>query len=146
MNKNCFRLSANHWNLWEAHQPIVGLRFTQESPGEWLFYCVHPNYSFSRRYRFTIVPGNNNFFKLDGDDGECGGDYTSPYQYTIYVIVFNAVVWLLPSAIAGYLYYCVCVAVWRSAQGFHQKSQQSQIKLQSITHGLFFARIMKHIF
>ncbi|WKX88821.1 hypothetical protein Q1695_008447 [Nippostrongylus brasiliensis] len=47
-------------------------------------------------------------------DGDCVGTYTNPYQYAIYVIVFNTVVWLLPSAIAGYLYYQVCRAVWQS--------------------------------
>ncbi|CAD6186404.1 unnamed protein product [Caenorhabditis auriculariae] len=47
-------------------------------------------------------------------DGECVGHYTDDYQYALYVTVFNTVVWLLPSAIAGYLYFCVCRAVWRS--------------------------------
>lgn len=65
-------------------------------------------------------------------DGDCVGTYTSPYQvgyqqfipsgsygvytlqYALYVVVFNSVVWLLPSALAGYLYYRVCKAVWQS--------------------------------
>ncbi|ETN69287.1 7 transmembrane receptor [Necator americanus] len=47
-------------------------------------------------------------------DGDCVGTYTSPYQYALYVVVFNTVVWLLPSALAGYLYFCVCKAVWQS--------------------------------
>ncbi|VDO44747.1 unnamed protein product [Haemonchus placei] len=51
------------------------------------------------------------FAKIDGD---CMGTYTSAYQYAIYVTVFNTVVWLLPSALAGYLYYRVCRAVWQS--------------------------------
>uniref|UniRef100_A0A7I5E597 G_PROTEIN_RECEP_F1_2 domain-containing protein n=1 Tax=Haemonchus contortus TaxID=6289 RepID=A0A7I5E597_HAECO len=51
------------------------------------------------------------FAKIEGD---CMGTYTSAYQYAIYVTVFNTVVWLLPSALAGYLYYRVCRAVWQS--------------------------------
>ncbi|PIO72485.1 7 transmembrane receptor [Teladorsagia circumcincta] len=51
------------------------------------------------------------FAKIDDD---CVGTYTSAYQYAVYVTVFNTVVWLLPSALAGYLYYRVCKAVWQS--------------------------------
>lgn len=39
------------------------------------------------------------------------------------------VVWLFPSAIAGYLYYRVCQAVWKSAQGVHEKSPSTHLKL-----------------
>ncbi|CAJ0946241.1 unnamed protein product, partial [Mesorhabditis belari] len=46
----------------------------------------------------------------------CTENYTSQWQYPAYVILFNMVVWLLPSAIAGYLYYCVCKAVWQSTR------------------------------
>ncbi|KAI6205907.1 7 transmembrane receptor [Aphelenchoides besseyi] len=45
---------------------------------------------------------------------DCTGQYSASWQYPTYVIVFNVVVWLLPSTIAGCLYFCVCRAVWRS--------------------------------
>uniref|UniRef100_A0A0K0D9N8 G_PROTEIN_RECEP_F1_2 domain-containing protein n=1 Tax=Angiostrongylus cantonensis TaxID=6313 RepID=A0A0K0D9N8_ANGCA len=40
-------------------------------------------------------------------EGDCVGTYTSPYQYALYVTVFNTVVWLLPSALTGYLYFLI---------------------------------------
>uniref|UniRef100_A0AC35GCT5 G-protein coupled receptors family 1 profile domain-containing protein n=1 Tax=Panagrolaimus sp. PS1159 TaxID=55785 RepID=A0AC35GCT5_9BILA len=48
------------------------------------------------------------------EDGECTVNYTQPWQYPVYVLCFNIIVWLLPSCIAGILYYCVCKAVWKS--------------------------------
>ncbi|KAI6243696.1 G-PROTEIN-RECEP-F1-2 domain-containing protein [Aphelenchoides fujianensis] len=45
---------------------------------------------------------------------DCTGLYTQPWQYPVYVIVFNVIVWLLPSTIASGFYFCVCRAVWRS--------------------------------
>uniref|UniRef100_A0AC34G2K9 G-protein coupled receptors family 1 profile domain-containing protein n=1 Tax=Panagrolaimus sp. ES5 TaxID=591445 RepID=A0AC34G2K9_9BILA len=48
------------------------------------------------------------------EDGECTVNYTEPWHYPLYVLCFNIIVWLLPSCIAGILYYCVCKAVWKS--------------------------------
>ncbi|KAE9547894.1 hypothetical protein FO519_008892, partial [Halicephalobus sp. NKZ332] len=48
------------------------------------------------------------------DYGDCTVEYHQPWQYPVYVIYFNVIVWLLPSVIAGTLYYKVCRAVWQS--------------------------------
>ncbi|VDM56873.1 unnamed protein product [Angiostrongylus costaricensis] len=45
-------------------------------------------------------------------------------HYALYVTAFNTVVWLPRSALAGYLYFCVCRADWRSTSfnsNFHSK-------------------------
>uniref|UniRef100_A0A7E4UUU1 G_PROTEIN_RECEP_F1_2 domain-containing protein n=1 Tax=Panagrellus redivivus TaxID=6233 RepID=A0A7E4UUU1_PANRE len=54
------------------------------------------------------------FIFSKNDNGDCTVNYTQPWQYPVYVICFNVIVWLLPSVIAGYLYYRVCRAVWQS--------------------------------
>ncbi|CAB3408359.1 unnamed protein product [Caenorhabditis bovis] len=64
-------------------------------------------------------------YLFEKNNGDCIGGYTEPYQYTLYVCLFNSVVWLLPSAIAGYLYYCVCKAVWKSTS-FSSSLQNSK--------------------
>lgn len=68
-------------------------------------------------------------FYKDDQTKECTAFYAEPWmvrfsldsldsinilQYTVYVCVFNTVVWLLPSALAGIFYTCVCRAVWHS--------------------------------
>lgn len=62
----------------------------------------------------AILIATPQIFLFEKKDGDCMGMYTSAYQYALYVIVFNTFVWLLPSAIAGILYFCVCRAVWKS--------------------------------
>ncbi|KAK6725790.1 hypothetical protein RB195_004234 [Necator americanus] len=70
-------------------------------------------------------------------DGDCVGTYTSPYQYALYVVVFNTVVWLLPSALAGYLYFCVCKAVWQSTSfGSHFQANGKTGHLSISTAGM----------
>ncbi|CAD5229023.1 unnamed protein product [Bursaphelenchus okinawaensis] len=48
------------------------------------------------------------------EHNDCVGLYTETWQYPVYVICFNVVVWLIPTTIAGCLYTCVCRAVWKS--------------------------------
>ncbi|KAE9421691.1 hypothetical protein Angca_003106, partial [Angiostrongylus cantonensis] len=72
-------------------------------------------------------------------EGDCVGTYTSPYQYALYVTVFNTVVWLLPSALTGYLYFCVCRAVWRStsfSSNFHSKRTSAFLDRSDPSRGM----------
>lgn len=62
---------------------------------------------------FVSAPQLVIFGKSEGSN-DCLAQFTSSWQYPTYVIVFNVVSWLLPSIIAGSLYFCVCRAVWRS--------------------------------
>ncbi|CAI4226132.1 unnamed protein product [Auanema sp. JU1783] len=85
-------------------RPLASMRSAYNRPS---MYAV---LAWSAAFIFS-TPQLSLFQKKNGD---CMGAYTSPIQYTIYVIVFNVLVWLLPSAIAGFLYYQVCKAVWQS--------------------------------
>ncbi|CAL2028308.1 unnamed protein product [Caenorhabditis brenneri] len=62
----------------------------------------------------AILFSTPQLYLFEKRDGDCSENYTEAYQYPLYVCLFNSVVWLLPSAIAGYLYFCVCKAVWKS--------------------------------
>lgn len=63
----------------------------------------------------AIVFSTPQFFIFGKNElNDCAGLYTEKWQYPAYVILFNVVVWLLPSTIAGSLYFCVCRAVWKS--------------------------------
>ncbi|VDM68906.1 unnamed protein product [Strongylus vulgaris] len=73
-----------------------------------------PAFYASIAWALALLFSTPQFALFTKSDGDCVGAYTSPYQYAIYVVVFNSVVWLLPSALAGYLYYRVCKAVWQS--------------------------------
>ncbi|GMT28380.1 hypothetical protein PFISCL1PPCAC_19677, partial [Pristionchus fissidentatus] len=53
-------------------------------------------------------------FYKDEESHECLAYYAKPWMYTVYVCCFNTAVWLLPSALAGAFYTCVCRAVWDS--------------------------------
>ncbi|VDK49318.1 unnamed protein product [Anisakis simplex] len=63
---------------------------------------------------FLSIPQFFNFAKHE--DGDCRDTYTSEWQYSLYVVFFNIMVWLLPSSIAGYFYYNVCRSVRVKAQ------------------------------
>ena len=43
-----------------------------------------------------------------------------------YIITFNIVAWLLPSIMAGYLYYRVCKAVWMSGDRAPKMSTEKE--------------------
>ncbi|EGT47432.1 hypothetical protein CAEBREN_03343 [Caenorhabditis brenneri] len=62
----------------------------------------------------AILFSTPQLYLFEKRDGDCSENYTEAYQYPLYVCLFNSVVWLLPSAIAGYLYFSVCKAVWKS--------------------------------
>ncbi|KHJ92672.1 7 transmembrane receptor [Oesophagostomum dentatum] len=73
-----------------------------------------PAFYASVAWALALLFSTPQFALFTKSQGDCVGTYTSPYQYALYVVVFNSVVWLLPSALAGYLYYRVCKAVWQS--------------------------------
>ncbi|CAB04712.1 Nematocin receptor 1 [Caenorhabditis elegans] len=62
----------------------------------------------------AILFSTPQLYLFEKRNGDCSENYTTALQYQLYVCLFNSVVWLLPSAIAGWLYLCVCKAVWKS--------------------------------
>ncbi|CAI5438029.1 unnamed protein product [Caenorhabditis angaria] len=78
-------------------------------------------------WTMSILCSTPQFWVFEKTHGDCHENYTNEFQYALYVIVFNSVVWLLPSAIAGYLYFCVCQAVWKSTS-FTSSLRNNQIK------------------
>ncbi|PAV74372.1 hypothetical protein WR25_07932 isoform A [Diploscapter pachys] len=65
-------------------------------------------------WAMSILFSTPQLFLFKKENYDCQVTYASPYQYAVYVILFNFFVWLLPSTLLGYLYFCVCRAVWQS--------------------------------
>ncbi|TKR96493.1 hypothetical protein L596_010503 [Steinernema carpocapsae] len=75
----------------------------------------------------AILLSTPQLFIFAKTDDECRDTYTAEWQYSVYVIFFNLMVWLLPSSIAGFFYFRVCRTVWTSmafGTSFKQKTEK----------------------
>ncbi|KAK0423806.1 hypothetical protein QR680_008339 [Steinernema hermaphroditum] len=83
----------------------------------------------------AILLSTPQLFIFDKIDDECRENYSAEWQYSVYVIFFNLMVWLLPSSIAGYLYFRVCRTVWTSMAfgSFRQKKDKTVEKSNLVT-------------
>ncbi|KAF8367848.1 ntr-1 [Pristionchus pacificus] len=73
-------------------------------------------------------------FYKDDQTKECTAFYAEPWMYTVYVCIFNTVVWLLPSALAGIFYTCVCRAVWHSLAIRNTRPRESDVLMSNRTN------------